>query len=121
MHTQKCSDSDKEFLFRYWSNIVNNITEWNELINHEITKKDLKENYIVTLAITIASFGKLGRFLYDNKKINLEKTLLELKNIDWSRSSNNWIDNTIRKDGKVLVGEEAVSKTYKKIRELLRI
>lgn len=114
-----CTNEDKNFLKKYWQCVTDNITEWQDVMNKEITKKDLRENYIITLAITLASLGRLGRFFYDNPKIKMEKCLKLLKNIDWSRSNTDWIGRTIRGNGKVLTSEEAITLTCTKIKQLI--
>ena len=111
LHNEKCSEKDTLFLLEYWKLVSDNITEWQEVLNKSLTKKALRENYIVTLAITINAFGKLGRFFYDNPKHNMNKYLFKLQTIDWLRSNEIWIGRTIRKDNKVLNSEEAVSLT----------
>ena len=111
MHSEKCSSSDAEFLLSYWQLVSDNIVEWQEVLNKSLTKKALRENYIVTLAITISAFGKLGRFFFDNDNYNMQKYLPKLQQIDWLRSNNIWIGRTIRDNGKVLNSEEAISLT----------
>ena len=111
MHSEKCSSSDAEFLLSYWQLVSDNIVEWQEVLNKSLTKKALRENYIVTLAITISAFGKLGRFFFDNDNYNMQKYLPKLQQIDWLRSNNMWIGRTIRDNGKVLNSEEAISLT----------
>ena len=71
----------------------------------------MRENYIVTLAITISAFGKLGRFFFDNDNYKKQDYLPKLQQIDWLRSNNMWIGRTIRDNGKVLNSEEAISLT----------
>lgn len=111
MHSEKCSNNDTIFLLDYWKLVSDNITEWQEVLNKSLTKKALRENYIVTLAITINAFGKLGRFFYDNKHLDMNEYLLKLKGIDWLRSNDMWVGRTIRENGKVLNSEEAISLT----------
>lgn len=81
------------------------------MLNKTLTKKDLRENYIITLAITISAFGKLGRFFFDNDSYKMQDYLPKLQQIDWLRSNNMWIGRTIRDNGKVLNSEEAISLT----------
>lgn len=121
LHKNNCQANDFEFLKYFWENVCTNIAEWNELLNKEITKKDLKENYIITLAVTIQAFGKFGRCFYDNRDLDLVNVLKGLQKIDWSRNSSNWIGITIREDGKVITSEEAINLTARKIEELLNI
>lgn len=115
-----CKDSDREFMRKFWDNLVDNITEWNELKNKTITKKDLRENYIITLGVTLNAFGKLGAFFYSNPQIEMERYLKKLKDIDWLRSdSKNWLYRTINEKGKVKNNDEAIFLTYLKIKELI--
>ena len=119
MHTEKCSDSDEAFILSFWELVSNNIIEWQEVLNKSLTKKALRENYIVALAITISAFGKLGRFFYDNPSYNMSDYLPKLKQIDWLRSNKMWVDKTIRENGKVLNSEEAIFLTCAVIKKEL--
>ena len=111
MHGDKCSEEDASFLLQYWKLVADNIIEWQEVLNKTLTKKALRENYIVTLAITISALGKLGRFFYDNKNYTMTDYLPELQKVDWLRSNSMWVGRTIRENGKVLNSEEAISLT----------
>lgn len=119
MHTESCSDSDAKFLLSFWTLVSDNIVEWQEVLNKTLTKKALREDYIVTLAITINAFGKLGRYFYDNTNIDMSLYLSKLQKIDWLRSNSMWIGRTIRKNGKVLNNEEAISLTCAAIKQEL--
>ena len=111
MHGDKCSKEDASFLLQYWKLVADNIIEWQEVLNKTLTKKALRENYIVTLAITISALGKLGRFFYDNRDYKMTDYLPELQKVDWLRSNSMWVGRTIRENGKVLNSEEAISLT----------
>lgn len=121
LHNGRCNKTDVDFLLRYWKNLSNNIVEWQEVLNKSLTKKELRENYIVTLAITINAFGKLGRYFYDHPDYKIEKFLPNLAKIDWLRSNQNWIGRIIREDGKVLNGEDSITLTCSKIKKQLGI
>ncbi len=111
LHSDHRTEKDVEFLIKYWSLVAGNITEWQEVLDKTLTKKALRENYIVTLAITINAFGRLGRSFYDNPDYDMETYLKKIREIDWLRSNNAWIGRTIRENGKVLNSEEAVTLT----------
>ena len=117
----ECSEADIEFLYSYWKSISENIMEWNEVMNRELTKKDLRENYIITLAITLSALGKLGSFFYDNKEYDLKQYIPKLKDIDWLRSNPDWKNRVIRSNGKVQNNDEAIYLTCNKIKELIGI
>lgn len=107
----RCSNEDVGFLLSFWKLVASNITEWQEVYDKTLTKKALRENYIVALAITISAFGKLGRCFYDDRKLDMEEYLAKLQKIDWLRSNKRWVNRAIRENGKVLFSEEAVSLT----------
>lgn len=111
LHGDKCSNEDVKFLLDFWRLTSDNIIEWQEVFNKTLTKKALRENYIVALAITINALGKLGRYFYDNRNLDMKGYLIRLRGIDWLRSNEMWVDRTIRQNGKVLNSEEAVSLT----------
>lgn len=111
LHSDKCSDDDTVFLIKYWKAVSANILEWQEVLDKTLTKKALRENYIVTLAITINAFGRLGRCFYDDRNLKMSSYLKKLKNIDWLRSNKIWVGRTIRENGKVLNSEEAITLT----------
>ena len=118
----ECGDKEVEFLIKYWNEVCTNIIEWNELMKHEITKKDLKENYILTLAITINAFGRLGRFFYDNEDHDMKKYLKNLRSINWLRiNDEDWLNRVIRDDGKIINNEKAVTLICSRIKTLIGI
>lgn len=122
VHNENCDDETIKFLISYWQNVADNIVEWQEVMNRNLTKKDLRENYIITLAITLASLGKLGRYFYDNPSVDMRKVLIRLREVDWSRCNDeNWLGRTIREDGKVMNSEEAATLTCSKIKQLIGI
>lgn len=119
LHSNDCTEEDKKFILKFWSEVANNIVEWSEVDKKQLTKKDLRENYIITLSVTIIALGRLGRCFYDNRKLSIKKYLEGLKNIDWSRNSKNWINRIIRDNGKVVNSEEASMLACIRIKELL--
>lgn len=108
LRSKKCTTSDKKFIYNYWDNVTKNIREWNELTEGALSKKDLRENYVITLSVTINSLGKLGRYFFENKNKNLSVYLSKLKKIDWSRNNDQWFHRIIRENGKIINSEEAI-------------
>ena len=122
LRKENCSDTDLEFLISFWQAISENIIEWKEVLNGELTKKALREDYILTLGITILAFGRLGNYFYVNKNRDLKTTLRKLKKINWKRSATeNWLNRAIRSNGKVIGGEQAATMICSKIKMLLGI
>ena len=117
-----CSDEDTQFLISFWNGVADNIPEWTELQKKQLTKKDLREHYITTLAITMYAFGRLGRYFYDNRSVDMNDYLCKLQNIDWLRSNQeNWLGRAIKSDGRINNNEEAAILTCAKIKQLIGI
>jgi len=122
IHGNECGKEHQEYLIKFWNEVANNIIEWQEVLNRQLTKKDLRENYIVTLAVTLNALGRLGRFFFENTDHNMTEYLSKLKSIDWLRSNEkNWKGRTINENGKVVNSESAAILTCNKIKTLIGI
>lgn len=102
------TDNDRKFLFEFWSAVFNNIEEWGMLEKKQIHKCDLRENYMLTLSVTLQAFGRLGRFIFEEQE-QLDKLLL-LNNVDWLRCNPEWNGRAIDANGKIINNEDAIIK-----------
>lgn len=107
----------EDFLTKFWTVVSENVLQWNELINHEISKVDLRENYIVTQGVVIQAFGVIGSYFYKNRDENMKKYLSNLRKIDWKRSAAHWKLRVIRVDGKIITSNKAVNLTAIEIKK----
>lgn len=96
----------EEFLFRYWSEVVKSMKPWQELLSHEITKVDLRENFIATQSIVIQAFGRVGNYFYSNRK-KMEKILTNVEKINWSRNAAQWYMRAVGKNGRIITNKKA--------------
>ncbi len=118
LHNRMVDDKATEFLCEYWKNIAANIEPWNELEERIISKKDLRENYIVTQGVVIQALGVIGEYIYTNEYDSFS-ALEKLKLIDWKRSSSNWRMRVIRPDGRIIANDKAVILTSNYIKNVL--
>lgn len=115
-NTELSKDAE-EFLTKFWNVVSQNILQWNELTNHEISKVDLRENYIVTQGVIIQAFGVIGSYFYQNRNEDMVKYLGNLKEIDWKRSASHWKLRVIRVDGKIITSNKAINLTAIEIKK----
>lgn len=113
------SDNIQSFLTEYWSLIFESITEFKLLEDKQLYKTDLKEDYILTLSVTLNAFGRLGKYFIENT--DRLYTLKALKNIDWSRSNPAWIGRVISSQGKIVNNEDSIIKACNYIKKNLDI
>ena len=115
------TDEVESFLLRYWDCVCRNIVPWKDLYNREISKVDLRENYIVTQAVVIQVLGRLGNYFFANQSCDFEPYLKRLKQINWKRDCEDWTLRTIRANGRMINNEEAITLTCNIIKKRLGI
>lgn len=103
----ECNAEAERFLTEYWSTVTQHITPWNELVNKELSKVDLREQYIITQAIIIQALGVLGNYYFNNPEINMPESLTKLEAVDWLRSAPCWKGRVIRSNGKIINSNDA--------------
>ena len=101
------SDDLENFLYRFWFTVCLHMIQWQELEHKEITKVDLRENYIATQSIVIQAFGRVGNYLIRHKEIDLEKCLCNLETINWRRNSELWKMRAINQNGRIITNKKA--------------
>ncbi len=109
------------FLQRYWNAVVNNMTQWNELQSKEISKVDLRENYIATQGIVIQALGRIGRYFYDHADIEVEEVLKGLQAMNWKRNAKQWKLRAIRENGRIITNKHAAILIANTIKETVGI
>ena len=105
----KISQSTEDILKKFWWTVTNNIVLWDELAKHEISKVDLRENYIITQGVVIQAIGLIGNTFISHPELDSEKYLFKLRDIDWRRSAPQWKLRIIRPDGKIITSNKAIA------------
>lgn len=111
------TNETEQFLCEYWNLIADNVVQWNELMKHEISKVDLRENYIITQGVVIQAFGVIGSYFYQHKELSMSDYLGKLMKIDWKRNASQWKLRVIRVDGKILTSNKAINLTANQIKK----
>ena len=95
-----------DFLLDYWEMISTHMRPWLELQNREITKVDLRENYIATQSIVIQAFGRVGNYFCSQKEA-MSDCLSKIEMINWSRNASCWRMRAIGKNGRIITNKKA--------------
>lgn len=117
----ECNKQFENFLKEFWNNVVNNMVPWNDLENKEISKKELREQYIATQAVVIQAFGRVGSYLYEHPELELEKTLKNISKINWKRNSTEWKLRVLRSNGRMINNSDAIALTGNVIKKYLSL
>lgn len=118
-----CKDKARcrDFLFNFWTAVKDNILLWQELETHEISKKDLRELYIVTQGVVIKAFGYIGNYYFNESDKNYVDALKGFRTIDWGRGADCWYLRTIKASGRINSSESAAVLTSNYIKSVLGI
>ena len=111
------SDTAEHFLVSFWTCVSKNIIQWNELVKKEISKVDLRENYIVTQGVVVQALGLIGACFYHNANLDMNKYLSRLQVVDWKRNASQWKLRVIRSDGKIITSNKAILLTAIQIKK----
>jgi len=101
------NDNSLDFLIDYWNNVVLHVKPWQDLIQKEITKASLRENYIVTQNVVIQAFGRIGNYFYKDNVSTMPETLKKLENINWNRHWDGWVMRAIDRRGRIITNKTA--------------
>lgn len=114
-----CDEKFAAFLKLYWSSITENMAPWKEMQNKEISKKELREQYIATQAVVIQAFGRVGGFLYDNPQYSIEEKTSAIEKINWKRNADEWHLRVIRSNGRMINNADAILLTANVIKNYM--
>ena len=116
-----CDSDFLSFIEAYWSCVADSIRPWKELQAHEISKKELREQYVATQSVVIQALGTVGAFLYDNPQHSVWGTVPSLSGINWKRNADCWKGRIIRSDGRIINNTQAIALAAIVIKQQLRL
>lgn len=115
-------EEETKFLVDFWTTIVDNMRDWNDMDKGELSKKELREAHISLRGITLHAFGKLGAYFFSHPQYDIHKYLTGLSKIDWSRSNLEcWENRAITDKGRINRNEKGIFLTYIQIKRLLNL
>lgn len=119
LHRGICDEKFATFLKQYWSAVTENMAPWKEMQNKEISKKELREQYIATQAVVIQAFGRVGAFLYENPQYFIDERISTIGKINWKRNADEWHLRVIRSNGRMINNADAILLTANVIKKYM--
>lgn len=113
-----CDEHFEDFIVNYWNQVASNMIPWKEMQTKEISKKDLRELYIASQAVVIQALGKIGAYFFDHPE-ELDVKIVNLQNVNWKRSSEEWKLRVIGNNGRMINNEKAIILTANTIKRIL--
>jgi len=98
----------EKFLLKYWQAVVDNMVPWKEVNSKEISKKELREQFIATQSVIIQAFGRLGNYFIENPDLNVNDSLSQIGRINWKRNCDDWKYRVIKANGRMINNSTAI-------------
>ena len=121
LEKKSCDDKDREFLYKYWNEVTASMLPWQELAKKEITKVDLRENYIATQGVVVQALGKIGRYFYTHSDEEFHRYISKLGIVNWRRSNPEWKQRAIKANGRIITNKKAVMYISNEVKNILGI
>lgn len=121
LRRNECDNDFAEFLRKFWAEITNHMIPWREMNEKEISKKELREQYIATQAVVIQAFGRVGAYFFDHREFAIEEFIPAIEKINWKRQSVDWKLRVIRSNGRMINNTEAILLTANVIKKYLNL
>lgn len=104
---RKVKENAEQLLMEFWTAVVEHMVQWQELQHKEITKLELRENYIATQNIVIQALGRIGNYFYTNPKSDMKECMKKLDHINWNRNARIWYLRAISETGRIITNKKA--------------
>ena len=111
---------DEQFLHIFWSVLTNSIIEWKQVLNKELTPKDIRLNFIVGHGVFFEAIGIVGNYIKKHHPNDWQNHIKKLSEIDWSRENSNW-EGRVIKNGRVQKNAQTLKLTAIQIKKLLNV
>jgi len=106
----------------FWRILTEQMKEWNQVANKEISAKHLRSNSIVGNGLFIEAVGIIGHDLIKNHPAAWKDKLLKLCQLDYSRSNQeDWLGRAFGSNGRINKTRETVTLTVNQIKEHLNL
>lgn len=115
------TNDDEKFLSEFWKVLTDSIIEWKQVLNKELTPKELRMNYIVGHGIFLEAIGIVGKDLRKAYPSEWKKYISSLKNLDWSRANSECWEGRAINNGRVQKTSYTIKLTAIQIKKLLNL
>lgn len=95
------NNEQKDTIRKFWNCVTDNLPEWQNLIQDNISPDDLRQNYVNAHTNCLNALGIVGKVAIKQYPDTWKTKLSGLSKIDWSRDNPMWDGNLIQ--GKKMV------------------
>lgn len=108
-------------VIQYWKTVVSFMRPWNDLESRQLSKIDLRENYVAIQGVVIKALGMVGYWILNHPEADCKSIISRLEDVDWSRSAKDWHGRIINQNGKIITSSRAIDLACNVIKQKLKI
>ena len=80
-------DDDKQLATEFWTEVCKHMPDWQAAEKKTVSTAELRQNYVHAHGVTLQALGSAGADLLIQNPHDWQKSLNNIRNIDWARSS----------------------------------
>lgn len=84
---RRVTKSEEQLAITYWTEVGEQIPEWQQLINHEVNSSELRSKFIHAHGVALHALGIVGHQLITTYPTTWNEYLPRLREINWSRTN----------------------------------
>ena len=88
--SDEISTEEMQFAASFWSEVVQNMPDWNLAKKRKLAPGELRQNFIHAHGVALHAIGIVGAHLVGSHPTDWEPYLKKLATIDWSRTNPLW-------------------------------
>lgn len=115
------NDDALTFLCDFWSAVAAHMLPWIDLRKREITKVDIRENYIATQNVVIQALARVGAYLKKHTEYDIHDCIANLEKVNWQRTADTWLNRAIAPNGRIITNKNAIILIANVLKESLGI
>lgn len=115
------SELEREFLYNFWNELCNSMTEWQAVLKKELTPTELRSNFINAHGVFLEAIGIVGNYLYHNHPTNWATFVKRMSTIDWSRTNSEWMGRAFGHTGRINKNNDTINLTANMIKVKLGV
>ncbi|MFD1394554.1 DNA sulfur modification protein DndB [Kroppenstedtia eburnea] len=113
---------ERDFLKAYWGLLCETLPEWNQVLEKKISPRELRMQSIVAHGVFVEAVAIVGKYIYDHYGEGWREVLVELKELDWSRTNHrDWLGRAFNSSGRIQKNNHTVQLTANQIKQKLRL
>lgn len=84
------AQNERELAKSFWEEVSLQMPDWIRAKDKELSTSELRDNYIHAHGVMLQAMGLVGAELIIRKESEWQKTISQLRSIDWSRANPEW-------------------------------